>query len=124
MKQTGSGLAEKDLGVLVDQMWDMRQQCVLAAKAASSTLSCGSMKQRQQAEGNESVSGALCPLLNSTVHQHAGLSPEEATEMGRGLEQVMCGERLRTGFVQHGEGKAAGRGSTKGQMESDSSVVQ
>lgn len=42
---------------------------------------------------------------------------------GEGLEQVMYGERLITGFVQYGEEKASGRGSTKGQMDSDSSVV-
>lgn len=107
-------LAEKDLGILVDQMWDMKPQCALAAKAASSTLSCGSVKQRQKAERYENVSGALCPLLDSTVHQQTELSTKEATEMVRELEQQMYGERLRTGFVQHGEGKASEKAEQKG----------
>lgn len=80
-------------------------------------------EQRQYAEGYETTSGALCPLLDSTVHQQTGMSPEEATEMVRGLKRVMYEEGLRAGFVQHGEGKASGRGSPKGQMEPDSSVV-
>lgn len=64
----------------------------------------------------------LCQFCCWVIAHQRSLRFEDLA--GRGLEQVMCGERLRTGFVQHGEGKAAGRGSTKGQMESDSSVVQ
>ena len=42
-KRTDSSLAEKELEVLVAHPWDMRQQHALAAKAASSMLSCTSM---------------------------------------------------------------------------------
>jgi len=52
------------------------------------------------------------------------MSPDEATEMARELEQLMHEERLRAVFVQHGEGKASGGCSPEGQMEPDSSVVQ
>lgn len=41
------------------------------------------------------------------------MSPEEATEMVRGLEQMMYEERLKAGFVQHGEGKASGGGGSQ-----------
>lgn len=43
--------------------------------------------------------------------------------MVRGLEQMMYEERLKAGFVQHGEGKASRGGFPKGQMKSDSPVV-
>ena len=36
----GSSSAEKDLGVFIDSRLSTSQQCVLAAKAANSMLSC------------------------------------------------------------------------------------
>jgi len=36
-------LAEEEVEVPVDHMWDLRQQCALAAKAAGCTLSCMSL---------------------------------------------------------------------------------
>lgn len=88
------------------------QQCALAAKAASSTLSWGSMKQRQHAGRYESVSGALCLLLDSTVHQQTGLSPEEATEVVRGLaENWVCSAWRRESFRKEGHKRADGEQS-------------
>lgn len=44
-QQTERSLAEKELELLVDHVWDKRQQCALVAKAASSAMSCMSMSR-------------------------------------------------------------------------------
>lgn len=121
-KQTDSSLTEKELEVLVDHTWVTRQPCARGAKAAGSALSCMSMS------GGSRLRDMRLHLEHCvhfwTVHQQTRVTPEEATEMVRGLHQMMCKERLRAGFVQHGEGKASGRGSPKGQMEPGSSAVR
>lgn len=109
----GQAFAEKELEVLVGHTWDTTTAVCPFSKGSQLHTELYEHERTQWAEGYETASGALCLLLDSTVHRQTGMSPEEATETVRGLEQMMHEERLRAGFVQHGGGKASGGGFPK-----------
>jgi len=74
-----SSSAERDLGVLVDNMLTMSQHCVLAAKEANGILGC--IKRSVASRSREillplytalvrpSSSGVLCPVLGSPLQE-------------------------------------------------------
>ena len=95
-----SSPAEKDLGVLVGDKWDISQQ--LAAQKAKHLLGCinGSVASRSRRGCCLSAllwwdpPGALRPALGSPAQGRHGAvraGPEEATKMVRGLEQLCDG---------------------------------
>ncbi|GAB0191205.1 mitochondrial enolase superfamily member 1 [Grus japonensis] len=100
---TESSPEEKDLGV--DKKLNVNQQCALAAQKANHIPVCikSSMTSRSR-EGilplcsGETPPAVLRPALGAPGqegHGAVGVSPEEATEMMRGLEHLCYGDRLR-----------------------------
>ncbi|GAB0185970.1 mitochondrial enolase superfamily member 1 [Grus japonensis] len=103
----GSGAAEKELGVLVDNKFSMGQQCALVAKKANGILGC---IKKSVANGSKQV---ILPLCSALVRPHLeycvqSWAPQfkkdrellervqqKATRMIRGLEHLSYEERLR-----------------------------
>jgi len=103
---TESSPEEKDLGVLVDEKLDMRDQCALAAQKANRILGCikKSIASRSRRVALplysalvETSLGILGPALEPSAQDRHGLveeGPEKAIRMIRGLKNISYEDRL------------------------------
>jgi len=83
----------EDLGVLVDEKLNMRQQCVLAARKANGILGCITRMVASRLRkvilplcSGETPAGILCPALENSVkerHGPVGADPEEGHKNGQ-----------------------------------------
>ncbi|KAJ7410611.1 hypothetical protein WISP_107601 [Willisornis vidua] len=108
-KLTESSPAVKGLGNLVYEELDMSQQCELAAQKPTCILGC--MKRGVVKGGDsapllcpyETPAGVLPPALESSAQERcgpAGVGPEEAMKILRGLELLSYADKF--GPVQPG----------------------
>ncbi|PKU41645.1 hypothetical protein llap_8052 [Limosa lapponica baueri] len=94
-----SCLAEKDLGILVNEKLDTSWQCALAAREADCNRSVvEGFDSPSLLSFHETPPGILCPALEPSAqerHGPVGVVQRRATKMVRGLEHFSYEERLR-----------------------------
>ncbi|KAJ7400562.1 hypothetical protein BTVI_104327 [Pitangus sulphuratus] len=101
-----SSMTEKDLALLVNIKFNIRQQRALAAKKATDILDCIRSNVACRSRGlilslystGETTFGVLGPVMGSSIqerHGHPGESPVKSTKMMKGLEHIKYKERLR-----------------------------